>query len=233
MTADQLPLFGPPSTSPAPARKPTGTIVRSAEIDGNYRWTARRAWGSGPCIHWNLLNPSDADALRDDPTMWRMIGFSYGWGFGSLVVTNLYPFISANQEAMQRWRSQWTGSNWFEAVESSTAGWEIDKSALSAWLHNMDVVRKVITETEVHVAAWGNGADDEDVKNFLDEVSWSYDTVGSARYRMSHDDPGGERRPVEWKCIGRTASGAPIHPLARGQHRVPDDAQLQVWRKAA
>lgn len=71
--ADQLPLFDHPSTSPSPGRRPTGTIVRSAEIDGNYRWTARRAWGAGPCIHWNLLNPSEADALRDDPTMWRMI----------------------------------------------------------------------------------------------------------------------------------------------------------------
>lgn len=233
MTADQLPLFDPPSTPAAPGRTPSEPIVRSAEIEGNYRWTARRAWGAGPCIHWNLLNPADADALKDDPTMWRMMGFSYRWGFGSLVVTNLYPFISSSQEAMRTWRAGWGGSDWHSLVEADGRGWEADKSALNAWLRNMDIVRDVIRQTEVHVAAWGNGADDEDVKNFLDEVSWDYDVIGPPKYRLTVDDCGGSRVPIEWKCIGLTGSGAPTHPLARGQHRVPDDAQLQIWRKAA
>lgn len=230
MTDAQLPLFDHPSTSPGRDLMPTGTIVRSAEIEDNYRWTATRAWGAGPCIHWNLLNPSDADALKDDPTMWRMIGFSYRWGFGSLIVTNLYPFISSSPEAMRTWRAHWSGEDWINQ-HSGGLVWPYDHSALCAWLHNMDVVREVIKKTDVHVAAWGNGADDADVKNFMDEVSWDYDTIGAAKYRATADD--GDRIPIEWKCIGRTAGGAPIHPLARGQHRVPDDAQLQVWRTAA
>src|SRR4051812_24923527 len=92
----------------ARAPMPTEPIVRTAEIDGNYRWQATRAWGAGPCISWTLLNPSKADRRRDDPTMWRMMGFSYRWGFGSLIVTNLYPFISANQQALRNWRRSWT-----------------------------------------------------------------------------------------------------------------------------
>lgn len=204
-------------------RFPAGTILRAAEIEGNYRWTQTRTWGAGPCLHWNLLNPSDADALRDDPTTLRMIGFSYRWGFGSMLVTNVYPFISASPEAMRRWRAQWAGDDW-----SGGLVWPMDNSALSAWLHNMDVVRAAIRKTDVHVAAWGNGVDDDDMKNFLDEVTWEYDTVGPARYTVTADD--GYRIPVEWKCIGKTGSGAPIHPLARGLSRVPDDAQLQVWR---
>lgn len=31
-------------------------------------------------------------------------------------------------------------------------------------------------------------------------------------------------------AFGRTNAGAPKHPLARGHHRIPDDAPLIVWR---
>lgn len=34
-------------------------------------------------------------------------------------------------------------------------------------------------------------------------------------------------------CLGRTKDGHPIHPMARGQHRVPDDAKPIIWRDAA
>ena len=36
----------------------------------------------------------------------------------------------------------------------------------------------------------------------------------------------------ELHCLGKTASGAPTHPMARGKHRVPDTAQPQIWRRA-
>lgn len=34
-------------------------------------------------------------------------------------------------------------------------------------------------------------------------------------------------------CLGTTAGGHPKHPLARGRHRVPDDAPLLPWPPAA
>jgi hypothetical protein len=34
-------------------------------------------------------------------------------------------------------------------------------------------------------------------------------------------------------CIRRTASGAPLHPSARGKHRPPADAPLIPWKVAA
>jgi hypothetical protein len=39
-----------------------------------------------------MLNPSTADATHDDPTIRRCLGFARAWGFGSLVVVNLYAF---------------------------------------------------------------------------------------------------------------------------------------------
>lgn len=34
---------------------------------------------------------------------------------------------------------------------------------------------------------------------------------------------------VDQVCLGRTASGAPKHPLARGKHRIPRDQQPMTW----
>ncbi len=37
--------------------------------------------------------------------------------------------------------------------------------------------------------------------------------------------------PDLW-CWGKTASGAPKHPLARGAHRIPVDQKPILWRAA-
>lgn len=38
------------------------------------------------------LNPSTADAKRNDPTIRRCIGFACDWGFGGVWVLNLFAF---------------------------------------------------------------------------------------------------------------------------------------------
>jgi hypothetical protein len=35
---------------------------------------------------------------------------------------------------------------------------------------------------------------------------------------------------VDLVCLGTTLSGAPKHPMARGQHRIPRDQMPMVWR---
>jgi hypothetical protein len=65
---------------------------RSAVIsaDGVYRYRLERCWRDGDTVAWIMLNPSTADADTDDPTLRRITAFSRGWGFGRLIVANLY-----------------------------------------------------------------------------------------------------------------------------------------------
>lgn len=58
---------------------------------GTYRYELNRVWDSElPFVGWVILNPSTADAAHDDPTIRRCIGFAKRWGYGGIVVRNLY-----------------------------------------------------------------------------------------------------------------------------------------------
>ena len=59
--------------------------------DGKYRYFLTRWWDPNrPIVLFIMLNPSKADATRNDPTIRMVIEFSKIWGFGSLGVLNLF-----------------------------------------------------------------------------------------------------------------------------------------------
>ena len=66
-----------------------------AEFDPTkrYRYRLRRVWGdpSNSCC-FVMLNPSTADAFRNDPTIRRCLGFAQAWGHGALSVVNLFAW---------------------------------------------------------------------------------------------------------------------------------------------
>jgi len=60
---------------------------------GRYRYVLRREWDSSrDAVLFIGLNPSTADARRDDPTIRRCIGFARSWGYGAVIVANLFAF---------------------------------------------------------------------------------------------------------------------------------------------
>lgn len=72
---------------------------------------------------------------------------------------------------------------------------------------NWTELQAAVERTSKGIAAWGNGG-------------WY------PRPDLPHH-PGG------WWCLGKTASGEPLHPLARGKSFVPYDRPLTEYRHAA
>lgn len=65
---------------------------------GRYRYTLERPIAIVPkrWLLWVMLNPSTADATRDDATIRRVIGFTRSWGYDGALVGNLYAFRSTS-----------------------------------------------------------------------------------------------------------------------------------------
>lgn len=114
-----------------------------AFIDGEaceHRYHLWRAWKTGArSVTWVMLNPSTADARRDDPTIRKCIGFAQRWGFGSIDVINLYSFRTPSPAALR------------------TAGYPNGPHADST------IHRVLLEYTELVVYAWGTKAQPERV----------------------------------------------------------------------
>ena len=66
-----------------------------------YRYVLGRQWETSlPSVLFVALNPSTADASRDDATVRRCVGFARSWGFGTLIIANLFAFRSTDPRCL-------------------------------------------------------------------------------------------------------------------------------------
>jgi hypothetical protein len=152
--------------------------------DAEFRLTLIRLWDAGaPMLVVCMLNPSTADASIDDPTILALIHFATLWGYGGILVVNLFAVRTSSPKDMKNRRFP-VGRPYNEAA--------ID-----------DALAYARATTGKLLVAWGNdgGWQERDVE-FLSRCDG-----------------------LELVCLGRTQSGAPKHPMARGQHRIPRDQQ--------
>jgi hypothetical protein len=75
---------------------PGAEVFRAASIssDSAYRYSLSREWGprKGSFLTFAMLNPSTADAEKDDNTIRKCVGFARRLGFDALRVVNLYAY---------------------------------------------------------------------------------------------------------------------------------------------
>ncbi len=73
-----------------------------ATIKRNYRYRLWRRWDlNGSTLVWIMLNPSTADALTDDATIRRCIGFAKQFGHGGIEVVNLFAYRATNPKRLK------------------------------------------------------------------------------------------------------------------------------------
>lgn len=177
-------------------------LRRDAVFHHDDRIELIRHWGPGPSACIIGHNPADADATRDDRTSNWWINWCRHYGFGRLTGVNLYPFCSPKPAACR------------EIVAEINGG--VNYGARDA-LHfvNLPAVVAAAKAADQVFVCWGAIAvDDVWIDHVIEEIQ-----SGVAPY------------PDLW-CWGKTKDGSPIHPMARGKHRIAPDAKPILWRAA-
>lgn len=66
-----------------------------------YRYEIRRIWDeSKPWVLFICLNPSTADGQKDDQTLRRCISYARRWGYGGVVIANLFAYRATDSSEL-------------------------------------------------------------------------------------------------------------------------------------
>ncbi len=99
---------------------------------GVYRYALWRNWDANlPKVLFICLNPSTADASRDDPTLRRCMDFAKRWGYGGTRTVNLFAYRATNPTELLSVKNPIGPRNDF-------------------W------IRKLASDAGICIAAWGN-----------------------------------------------------------------------------
>jgi len=67
-----------------------------------WRYLLWRSWDpSRPAANFLMLNPSTADELRLDPSCTRARNYAAAWGFGAVLITNLFGWRATDPDEMK------------------------------------------------------------------------------------------------------------------------------------
>ena len=134
-----LDCFGDPQNNKVFVEMNTLVVKRSGMIkdavlskDRRYRYALWRIWNEEkPVVMFICLNPSTADEEQDDPTLIRCISYSKLWGYGGVIISNLFAFRATNPGDLKKVKDP--------------MGDENDK-----WLKSLS------EKADIIVGAWGN-----------------------------------------------------------------------------
>ena len=97
-----------------------------------WRYLLWRRWDEKkPAANFLMLNPSTADEVKLDPTCSRARDYAERWGYGALIVTNIFAFRNTNPNQMKA------------AKDPVGPG-------------NDEAIVKAARESAIVVCAWGN-----------------------------------------------------------------------------
>ena len=114
--------------------------------DRRYRYILRRRTGMNErlCV-FGMLNPSDADEERNDPTATRCIGFAQAWEFGWMWIVNAYALVETDPKQL----------------------WAADDPV---GFHNDYFIELAAKRSDLFIAAWGANIKPERAERGLEIV---------------------------------------------------------------
>jgi uncharacterized protein YjbI with pentapeptide repeats len=154
-------------------------MIKGAKFDstGNYRYLLWRCWDKSlPALGLIMLNPSTADANKDDPTIKKCIEIAQQHNYGSLWVGNLFAYPTPKPEILKS--------------VAQPVGPQNDRFLLS-------LCRKV----DCIICAWGNDGTlqkrDQTVTNLLKSHNYQLYCFGKNKGgQPKHPNP---RKPVDFE----------------------------------
>ena len=116
-------------------------MINSAIISdcGKYRYELCREWHHRkPKVMFMMLNPSTADENSNDLTTIRCMNFAKMWGYGGIMIGNIYPFRAKRPKHLRKWLNG--GSDY--------AFWKSGDD-------NRNHVNDMVQQADMIVCAWG------------------------------------------------------------------------------
>lgn len=139
---------------------------------GKYRYSLTRIWDENkPRVLFIMLNPSTADAEKDDPTIRRCIGFAKDWGYGGLYVANLFALRATNPKDL--------------LTAPFVVGVENEK-----WIRRMSALAHLV------VCAWGNGSIVDKLQKRLDHTWKPLSWVNKPLHYLELSNDGTPKHPL-------------------------------------
>jgi len=95
-----------------------------------YRYGLSRTWnGKKKTILFIGLNPSTANEKIDDPTIRRCINYAQNWGYGSLLMVNLFAYRATSPSELKNVKNPIGNDNDLHIIELSKKA----DLAVAAW----------------------------------------------------------------------------------------------------
>lgn len=183
---------------------------------GLYRTELRRVWNRDlPLLVVCMLNPSTADHRKNDPTILALIHFAKLWGYGGLLIVNLFAYRSPSPKEMMAYCDPFGGRQNADAIASAMAYAQDNGGRL--------------------LAAWGNGGDFEDRAEWfcnraLQVYRLTLICLGTTKdWKPKHPMARGKHRiprdqqPINWRAAIPRADGGANIVMTHADIKGPDN----------
>lgn len=140
-----------------------------------YRYELRRIWDEDkPKVLFIMLNPSTADSNKDDPTIRRCIDYAKDWGFGGILVGNLFAYRSTNPNGLLK-------------VDDPVGD------------DNIWHIKNLVSQSDTIVCAWGNSSI---VKRLDKKIKYDYrplTVIKNSLHCLELSNDGTPKHPLQLK----------------------------------